>query len=212
MPCCVGPPAFTMSSALQHNQHGLTKLVCAALRACMIHAPHLAQCAPEGMPRVQMQCRQHGCRRYLVHANKNATGMAQRFRDLHGLQLLLLREVDSIAAGRRQTFAQLQHLTADSQQPTDDFILQARVACGSGMHCSRALAQLLLIILQMLNGRGQPCSCNGDGMHSKLQAGAGDTVCSYMGRHDGGFWMEAMPVILPACRQAAAGGAEGTWA
>ena len=40
-------------------------------------------------------------RRYLVVANRNATGMAQRFRDLNGLQLLLLNEMDRCCAARR---------------------------------------------------------------------------------------------------------------
>ena len=64
-------------------------------------------------------------RRYLVVANRNATGLAARFRDLNGLQLLLLNEVDSMAAGRAQTLGQLQRLTADCDQPSDAFIMQA---------------------------------------------------------------------------------------
>ena len=62
--------------------------------------------------------------RYLVVANRNATGLAARFRDLAGLQLLLLNEVDSMAAGRAKTLPRLQRLTADCDKPTDDFILQ----------------------------------------------------------------------------------------
>ena len=59
-------------------------------------------------------------------ANRNATGMAQRFRDLAGLKLILLQELDGMRTARAQLLQPLQKLTADCEQPSEALILQAR--------------------------------------------------------------------------------------
>ena len=57
-------------------------------------------------------------------ANRNATGMAQRFRDLAGLKLILLQELDGMKAARNQLLQPLDKLTRDCQQPSEALILQ----------------------------------------------------------------------------------------
>ena len=63
-------------------------------------------------------------------ANRNATGMAQRFRDLAGLKLILLQELDGMKAARAQLLQPLRQLTADCQQPREALILQASPSAG----------------------------------------------------------------------------------
>ena len=52
--------------------------------------------------------------------------MAQRFRDLAGLKLILLQELDGMKTARRQLLQPLDRLTRDCQQPSEALILQVR--------------------------------------------------------------------------------------